>query len=282
MNEKYPLMSVKLQGNLIDQVGVNIYHLGRFLQSSQELMNVSAIHEVKREIPFEKYTSQPHSLEQHFRRLFIQGHIEKATQGSFDILVNLVAQPDLRAFFLSDNFKSFAISVLANMFTSIGFILFEKRRRNKECNSDYKDQSLAINLAPHLEKIARCITPRGGIERIEFKAEETNSTSNVHFIVDRGSREKILDFVETVQPQKISIAGEIRSLDLDQGVAIIADAISGERYELKESESVRFDKDLLGQHVYVKGRIYSVVNRHGGVGTKIEIGSITPLEKIGK
>lgn len=278
MNEEYPLLRMRLQGDLIDQVGVNIYHLGRFLQSSQELMNVSASHEIKREIPFEQYSRQTYLLEHHYRRLFIQGHLANAKQGSLDILINMVAQPKLHAFLLSENFRSFGISVLANLFTSMTSILFRRRGNNQETVSNDLDRSLAIHLAPHLERITRCITPRGGIERIELETEETDSCSKLHLVVDRGSRDKVLDFVENVPPQNISIAGEIRSVDLDRGTTIIADAISGERYDLKENDNIRFDRNLLGSRVYIKGKIFSVVKRHGGVGTKVEVASIAPLE----
>lgn len=101
---------------------------------------------------------------------------------------------------------------------------------------------------------------------------------SLHLVVDRGSRDKILDFVESVPPQNISIAGQIRSVDLDRGTAIIVDAISGGRYELKENDNLRFDRKLLGSRVYIKGKILSVVKRHGGVRTKVEVASIVPFE----
>ncbi len=280
MNDEYPLLRIKLQGNLIDQVGVNIYHLGRFLQSSQELLNISASHEIRREIPLEQYTSQTYLIEHYYRRLFVQGHLAKVKQGSLDILINMVAQPELRAFLLSDSFRSFGISVLANLFTSMTCILFRRRGENQESISNDADRTLAIHLAPHLERITRCITPRGGIERIELKTEESNSSSKLHLIIDRGSRDKVLDFVESVPPQNISIAGEIRSVDLDRGTAIIADAISGERYELKENDNMRFDRKLLGQRVYIKGKLFSVVKRYSGVGTRVEVASIKTLKEL--
>ncbi|MCK4828840.1 hypothetical protein KA005_74640 [bacterium] len=279
MNDDYPLLRIKLQGNLIDQGGVNIYHLGRFLQSSQELLNVSASNEIRREIPLEQYTSSIYLIEHYYRRLFVQGHLGTAKQGSLDILINLVAQPELRAFLSSDSFHSFGISVLANLFTSMTCILFRRRGKNQEPISNDADRTLAIHLAPHLEKITRCITPRGGIERIELKADESNSSSKLHLIVDRSSRDKVLDFVESVPPQNISIAGEIRSVDLDRGTAVIADAISGERYELKENDNIRFDRKLLGQHVYIKGNLFSVIKRRG-VGTRVEVASIMPLKEL--
>ena len=48
----------------------------------------------------------------------------------------------------------------------------------------------------------RCITPRGGIERIELETEETDSCTKLHLVVDRGSRDRVLDFVESVPLEK--------------------------------------------------------------------------------
>lgn len=280
MSEEYPLLKIKLQGDLIDKIGVNIYHLGRFFQSSQELMNASASHTIKSDIPLEKYATQTYLPEHYYRRLFVQGHLAKVREGSLDVLIQMVAQPELRSFMLSDDFRAFGISVIANLFTSIGLILFERRTKNQNDRPRDKEQSLAIHLVPHLEKLTRCITPRGGIERIELKAEETECNSTLHLIVDRGSRDKVLDFAESVAPQNISIAGEIRSVDLDHRTAVIVDAITGERYELRENNEIGFNRNLLGQRVYIQGKLSSVVKRNGNIGSKVEIASIKPLEKI--
>lgn len=264
----------------MDRFGANIYQLGRSLVSSQELINVTASHQIRRDFPIDRYTASPIGLARN-RVFFLQGHLGAVNKGSLDLLINLVNQPELRAFLQDDNVRAFGISVLANLITSASFVLagrWRQKRRDYAGNVD-PDSSLAVQLAPHLEKLTRSVTPRGGVGHIEMIAEDQHG-SRVELRVDRQSRENILEFADSAPAREIDIVGEVRSIDLDSQKLIVLHPATGERIEVEFYQDATKLESLLRQRVYIRGRIRPQVNRWGAVQTRVEVISIQTLSEM--
>jgi len=275
-----PTLRIKFIGNDVDRFGTNIHQLGRSLISSQELVNVTASYDIKRDIPLKKY--QESSSERCRPRVFfLQGHLGAVHKGSLELFVQLVGQPELRSFLLNENVRAFGVSVLANMVTTASFVLAGRWRdmRDEKSTPGNPDTSLAVALVPSLEQLSRTVTPRGGIGHIEMIAEDQNG-GRVELRVDRQSRENVLSFAEAAPAKDIDIVGEIRSIDLDSQIATINHAATGERIEVKFYENHPKIEGLLRQMVYVRGRVRPKINRRGGVQNRVEALSIKLLSEI--
>lgn len=274
-------LRLRLVGREIDRIGVNLHQLGRSLLSCQELVNVAANETIKRDIPVEEYQLTTVRGFQR-RRFFLQGHLADVNKGSLDLLIPLIAQPELRVFLTSENFRSFAISVVANLFTSATLVLAGRRRKpgTQSQRADGAEQKLAVLLAPQLEKLARCVTLRSGIDHIDLTIEETGEGLRIKLRVDRGSRDHILDFAEVAPASDTNLIGEIRSIDLDQRRATLLEDVTGNRTEFEYLGDPKDLKDHLGHSVEVPGKIRPRVDRRGGVRNRIHVETITPLEQL--
>lgn len=276
----FAALRLRISGSEIDRYGTNIHQLGRALMSSQELINVAASHKIRCDYPIEKYTSSS-IIPVRYRVFFIQGHLGAASKGSLDLLINLINQPELRAFLQDENSRAFGISVLANLFTHAALILTGrwKEEIKQSDNSSNADNSLAVQLAPFLEKLSRTITPKGGIGHIEMSAEDQFG-SRVELRVDRHSRDRVLEFADVAPAREIDIVGEIRSVDLDSQSLVVVHPATGERIEVEFSPDARKPESFLRQMVYIRGRIRPRLNRWGAVSTRTEAITIQTLAEM--
>jgi|GEM_PF-5007057 len=275
----FAALQLRFVGSDIDRYGTNIHQLGRALMSSQELINVTASHKIRSDFPIEKYTSSSVIPARH-RIFFLQGHLGAANKGSLDLLINLVNQSELRAFLQDENARAFGLAVLANLFTHAAFILSGRwREKRKPDDSSDIDASLAVQLAPFLEKLSRTVTPKGGIGHIEMNAEDQFG-SRVELRVDRHSRDSVLEFADSVPAKEIDIVGEVRSVDLDSQKLVVVHTATGERIDVEFFQNTRKPESLLRQMVYIRGRIRPQVNRWRAVNTRIEAVKIQTLSEM--
>lgn len=156
------------------------------------------------------------------------------------------------------------------------------RWRERKANSDSESQvdaDLAIQLAPHLESLARTVTPRGGIGRIKLSTKDQHG-NQLDFQVDHQSRGKVLEYAENTPPREIDIVGEVRSIDLDMRKIVILHPLTGERFEAEFYDTHVDIESLLRQAVYVRGRVRPLISSRNTVKKQVEVISINRLTEV--
>jgi hypothetical protein len=269
------LFRLRISGNRVDCQGVNIHQLGRSLLSSQELINIAASDLILRRV-----SSGISLREPPFRRLLLQGHLFGVKKGSLDLFIPLLAHPELFTLITSDEIRSFTINVMSNLFTSAVLILPNVSNKKHIPEMDnVESHRLAGKIAPQLERLARCVTPKGGIENIELSfVEKENGDTRLDFRVERGSRDRIHDFVERALPNPIELIGEVRSIDLDQRRMTIVESVTGNRVEVEVHDSHFELSKLLEKYVCANGILQPCFDRHGNVSKRIEVRSIVVID----
>lgn len=276
----FAALQLRFVGREIDHYGTNIHQLGRALMASQELINITASHQIRCDFPIDQYSASPIIPARH-RVFFLQGHLDDVGKGSLDLLINLINQPELHTFLQDENVRAFGMSVLANLFTHASLILTgrwrEKSNRLDEGQTSHR--GLAVELAPFLEKLSRTVTQNGGISRIEVNTKNQFGEW-LEFRVDRYSRENVLEFAEYAPAREIDIVGEVRSVDLDSQKLVVLHPATGERIEVEFYQDAKKLDSFLRKKVYIRGRIRPQINRWGAVQTRVEVVSIEILSAM--